>query len=132
VGARGWHARRGEAAVRRRSPRVRVSRTDAGADVVVGGPGVLRAIAPGSLDAVGIVALDTLLSAPDFRGGERAFALLWAAAEAVGGGGRVIVQTLHPDHYAVAAAGAQARERFYAPEIKFRAALGDPPFRRAC
>jgi primosomal protein N' (replication factor Y) len=127
----GWDAERVEAAVRRRFPRLTVSRTDRRAQVVIAPPGLLRA-RPASLGAVGIVALDTVLSAADFRAGERAFALLWAAAEATGPDGRVIAQSLHREHYAVLAAQAHAHEHFYAPEIKFRAELGYPPFRRLC
>jgi primosomal protein N' (replication factor Y) len=128
----GWDAERVESSVRRRFPKLAVSRADARADVVIGGPGLLRALRPASLGAVGIVTIDGLLGAPDFRGGERAFALLWAAAEAAAEGGRVIVQTHHPEHYAIAAVQEQARARFYEREIKFRAELGYPPFRRLC
>jgi primosomal protein N' len=128
----GWDAERVEASVRRRFPKLAVSRSDPGAAVLIGPPALLRSRPPGSLGAVGIVALDAVLSAPDFRAGERAFALLWAAAEAVIPSGRVIAQTLHPDHYAIAAARAQARREFYEPELAFRAELGYPPFRRLC
>jgi len=128
----GWDAERVEASVRKRFPKLAVSRTDPRAQVVIAAPGLLRALAPGSLGAVGLVSLDGLLGAPDFRGGERAFALLWAAAEAAGAGGRVIAQTLHPEHYAIEAARAQTLGRFYKQEIKFRAELGYPPFRRLC
>jgi primosomal protein N' len=103
-----------------------------GAQVVIGGAGVLRGLAPGSLSAVGFVALDGLLRIPDFRAGERAFQSLWAAAEAVGGGGRVIVQTLHPEHYAIQAVRQLERRLFYEPELQFRAELGYPPYRRLC
>src|SRR5262249_764692 len=95
-------------------------------------PRAAALLPPGSLGAVGIVALDAVLSAPDFRAGERAFALLWAAAEAVVPSGRVIAQTLHPDHYAIAAVRGQSRQEFYEPELAFRAELGYPPFRRLC
>ena len=53
------------------------------------------------------------------------------ALEAVNGG-RLIVQTLHPDHYAVAAVRGQDREAFYREELEFRSELGYPPFRRLC
>jgi peptide deformylase len=109
-----------------------VSQTDPCAGVLIGPPGLLRTLSPGTLGAVGIVALDALLSAPDFRGGERAFAVLWSAAEAVSPRGRVIAQTLHPGHYAVDAVRQQSRARFYGPELEFRAELGYPPFRRLC
>jgi primosomal protein N' (replication factor Y) len=102
------------------------------AQVLVGGAGLLRGLDPGGLAAVGFVALDGLLHVPDFRAGERAFQALWAAAEAVGPTGRVIVQTLHPQHYAIEAARTRRRAAFYEPELRFRAELGYPPFRRLC
>jgi primosomal protein N' (replication factor Y) (superfamily II helicase) len=128
----GWDGERVEAAVQKRFPTLTVSRTDPRAHVFIGPPGIFRAIASASLGCVGVVALDSLLGMPDFRGGERAFELLWAAASAVGGGGRVIVQTLHPEHYAVHAARRQDLSSFYEQEIKLRAELGYPPFRRLC
>ena len=128
----GWDPERVERAVAKRFPRARVSRTDRGADVVVGTPAVLRGVEPGSAACVGIVAIDSLLGLPDFRGGERAFQLIWAAREALAPGGRVIVQTLHPEHYAVQAARDGDRRGFYKQELELRAELGYPPFRRLC
>jgi len=126
----GWDAERVEAAVQKRFPKVTVSRSDLGARVLIGPPAIVRAAAAASLGCVGIVSLDGLLGVPDFRGGERAFELLWAAAEATSAGGRVIVQTLHPDHYAIEAARAHDLSRFYEREVKLRSELGYPPFRR--
>jgi primosomal protein N' (replication factor Y) (superfamily II helicase) len=128
----GWDAERVEAAVRRRFPKLTVSREDLRAQAVIGTASILKAATPGAFDCVGIVALDRLLSAPDFRGGERAFELLWAAAEATASRGRVIVQTLHPEHYAIEAVKMQDLETFYQREVKLRAELGYPPFRRLC
>ena len=128
----GWDAERVEAAVRKRFPKLTVSRADARAQVLIGTPAVLRALGPGTLGAVGIVTLDTLLTVPDFRGGERALDLLWAAAETVGQGGRVIIQTLHPEHYAIQAVREQDLRAFYEQEIKLRAELRYPPFSRLC
>jgi primosomal protein N' (replication factor Y) (superfamily II helicase) len=128
----GWDAERVEAAVSKRFPRLTVSRTDAHAQVVVGPPAVLRKTVRGGLGCVGIVALDSLLGMPDFRGGERAFELAWTAAEAVAPGGRLIVQTLHPEHYAVQAVKERDRRRFYKHELHLRAELGYPPYRRLC
>jgi primosomal protein N' (replication factor Y) len=140
LGPLGWSAERVEAAVARRFPRLRVARAalpagaaaDAEAQVIVGTPGLLRGVRPGSLGAVGFVSLDGLLRLPDFRAGERVFQSLWAAAEAVGPNGRVVVQTLDPAHHAVRAARAQDRAAFYAVEIKSRRGLGYPPFGRLC
>ena len=128
----GWDAERVEASVRRRFPRLTVSRTDPGAQVVIGPAAFLRVARTRPWGAVGFVWLDGLLRVPDFRAGERAFQVLWAAAEATGAGGRLIVQTLHPDHYALAAVRDGSREAFYGQELEFRAELGYPPFRRLC
>jgi primosomal protein N' (replication factor Y) len=130
--ALGWDAERVEASVRRRFPRLSVSRTDPRAQVVIGGPPLLRALPAGRLGAVGVVALDGLLGAPDFRAGERAFALLWSAAEALGAGGRLVVQTLHPEHEAIEAVRRRDRARFSRGELAVREQLGYPPYRRLC
>ena len=133
----GWSPERVMTALRKRFPRLTAARVggprgrpDPRAQVLVGGAGVLRGLEPGSLAAVGFIALDGLLRVADFRAGERAFQALWAAAEAVGAHGRVIVQTLHAGHYAIEAARARRRAAFYEPELRFRAELGYPPFRR--
>ena len=128
----GWDAERVEAAVARRFPRVAVSRSDPTAQVLVGPPALLSTLPPGKLGCVGIVSLDGLLGALDFRGGERAFQTAWAAAAAVAPSGRVVVQTLHPTHYALAAVQAHDLSTFYAHELGLRADLGYPPFRRLC
>ena len=118
--------------MRRRFPRLTVSRSDPGAQVVIGTSALLRGGSPGRWGAVGFVWLDGFLRVPDFRASERVFQLLWAAAEAVGGSGRVIAQTLHADHYALAAARNREREAFYRQELGFRAELGYPPYKRLC
>lgn len=128
----GWDPERVEASVRRRFPRLTVSRTSLDAQVVIGTPALLRGARRRPWGAIGFVWLDGLLRVPDFRAGERVFQLLWAAAEATGPGGRLVVQTLHPDHYAVAAVRVRSREAFYHQELELRAELGYPPFRRLC
>jgi primosomal protein N' (replication factor Y) len=136
----GWSAERVEAAVVRRFPRLRVARAAPRApgaaapepDVVIGTAALLRTVRPRSLGSVGFISLDGLLRLPDFRAGERVFQTLWTAAEAVGPRGRLVVQTLHPDHHAIAAVREQNRSAFYGPEIASRRDLGYPPFRRLC
>jgi len=76
------------------------------------------------------VSPDQLLRLPDFRAGERMFELLWAAAERVGGQGALVIQSQNPSHYALEAVVRQDLAAFYRPELKFRAELGYPPFRR--
>jgi primosomal protein N' (replication factor Y) len=80
---------------------------------------------------VGVVLADIGLSMPDFRAAERSFQLLTQAAGRAGRGttpGRVVIQTLNPDHYAVRFAGQQDYEGFYKKEIEFRKWLRYPPF----
>ena len=133
----GWGPDRVAASVSRRFPSLTVAAgrepwRAAEAQVLVGTPALLRHLAPGSVDAVGLVTLDDLLRLPDFRAGERALQILWAAAEATRPGGRVVIQTLHPDHYAVRAVAGHDRAAFYDEELRFREELGYPPFRRLC
>ncbi len=142
----GWGAERVEHAVRRRFPHARIARYEpersrgaraeaqqtaaAAADVVIGTRGALRLFGPGSLGLVGFVSPDQLLRLPDFRAGERMFALLWAAAERTRADGQMIVQSQNPTHYALDAVLRQDLAAFYRQELKFRAELGYPPFRR--
>ncbi len=78
---------------------------------------------------VGVLASDAVLNLPDFRAAERAFSLLTQVAGRAGrtGGGRVLIQTYSPDHYALQCAAEQDYARFYAQEILFRQELGYPP-----
>ncbi|MEK7701476.1 MAG: hypothetical protein AAB418_05665, partial [candidate division NC10 bacterium] len=102
----------------------------AAADVVIGTRGALRLFGPAALGLAAFVSPDQFLRVPDFRAGERAFAFFWAAAERVGAGGRMIVQSQNPTHYAYDAVVRQDLAGFYRHELKFRAELGYPPFRR--
>jgi len=142
----GWGAERVEHAVRRRFADARIARWDpdsargvkgeaqraaaAAADVVIGTRGALRLFGPAALGLAAFVAPDQLLRAPDFRGGERTLALAWAAAERVAADGAVIIQSQNPGHYAFEAVARQNLHEFYRQELKFRAELGYPPFRR--
>lgn len=128
----GWDPERVQTSVVRRFPRLSVSRQSLEAQVLIGTPALLRALPPRSVGCVGFVALDGLLRVPDFRAGERTWQLLWAGAEAVAPGGRLVIQTQHPDHYAVRSVKDQDRAAFYQEELRFRAELGYPPFRRLC
>jgi primosomal protein N' len=141
----GWGVERVEHAVRRRFPHARIARYDpdargkrrsasaaeaSAADVVIGTRGALRLFGRASLGLAALVSPDQLLRVPDFRAGERLFALLWAAAERVKAGGQLIVQSQNPTHHAVTAVMAQDLGQFYGPELAFREELGYPPFRR--
>lgn len=80
---------------------------------------------------VGVVSVDLGLGLPDFRSAERTFQLLTQVAGRAGRGdlgGRVLIQTYYPEHYALQHAREQDYEGFYDEEIKFREKMGYPPF----
>lgn len=80
---------------------------------------------------VGVINADTALHLPDFRAGERTFQLVAQVAGRTGRGrkgGRVLVQTLSPDHPAIQAAVKHDYPRFAEQELLVRKQLRYPPF----
>ncbi|MCS6885379.1 MAG: primosomal protein N' [Acidobacteriota bacterium] len=80
---------------------------------------------------VGVVSVDAGLGIPDFRAAERTFQLLTQVAGRAGRGnipGKVLIQSYHPEHYALKYAAEQDYKSFYEHEIKFRRAMYYPPF----
>ncbi|MDT4898824.1 MAG: hypothetical protein QOH25_3901 [Acidobacteriota bacterium] len=80
---------------------------------------------------VGVVSVDAGLALPDFRSAERTFQLITQVAGRAGRGelaGRVLIQTYHPNHYALKHACAQDYAGFYQEEIRYRKSLNYPPF----
>lgn len=80
---------------------------------------------------VGVVGVDIGLGLPDLRSAERTFQIITQVAGRSGRGekpGRVIIQTYHPDHYALQRAMAQDYEGFYKEELKYRENFRYPPF----
>jgi primosomal protein N' (replication factor Y) len=80
---------------------------------------------------VGVVGCDYALGLPDFRAAERVFQLLTQVSGRAGRGdlpGQVIVQTYHPDHYAVQLAAKHNYEAFAERELRFRRAMHYPPY----
>ena len=80
---------------------------------------------------VGVVSVDAGLALPDFRAAERTFQLITQVAGRAGRGdlpGRVLIQTYHPDHYALKHATNQDYQGFYDEEIRHRRNHGYPPF----
>jgi primosomal protein N' (replication factor Y) len=80
---------------------------------------------------VGVVNADTALHLPDFRAAERTFQLVAQVAGRTGRGkrgGRVLVQTLNPDHPAIVAAVRHDFPAFAAHELHVRELAGYPPF----
>ena len=99
--------------------------------VLVGTQMVAKGLDVPNVALVGVVLADIGLYLPDFRAGERAFALLCQVAGRAGRGeapGRVFVQTYNPDHYAIHAGASQDYRAMYDQEIESRRRLGYPPF----
>jgi len=80
---------------------------------------------------VGVVGADFALNLPDFRAAERVFQLLTQVSGRAGRGdlpGKVVVQTYHPDHYAIEFAAAHNYTGFAAKEMHYRKWMHYPPY----
>lgn len=103
------------------------------AQILIGTQMVARGLDLPNVTLSAVLLADLGLNLPDFRAGERAFALLCQVCGRSGRGsepGRAIIQTYQPDHYAIMAAAAQDYEAFYQTEIEARRLQGNPPFNR--
>jgi len=79
---------------------------------------------------VGVVGADHQLGLPDFRAAERVFQLLTQVSGRAGRGelaGKVVVQTYHPEHYAVKFAAEHDYLNFVAKEMQYRRWMHYPP-----
>lgn len=104
-----------------------------GADVLIGTQMIAKGLDLPLVTLVGVVSADTGLHLPDFRAAERTFQVLTQVAGRAGRGlmgGQVILQTYHPDHYAVRAAAGHDYHAFYDVELEHRRSLNYPPFTR--
>ncbi len=103
------------------------------ADVLIGTQMIAKGLDLPLVTLVGVVAADIGLFLPDFRASERTFQLLTQVSGRAGRsalGGEVIVQTYHPEHYAILAASNHDYEGFYREEMAFRRQQMYPPLRR--
>lgn len=103
------------------------------ADILIGTQMVAKGLDLPHVTLVGIISADTALGLPDYRAGERTFQLLTQVAGRAGRGalgGRVILQSYLPEHYAIRAAAGHDYETFFKQEIEFRREQMYPPFRR--
>ncbi len=103
------------------------------ADILIGTQMISKGLDLPQITLVGVVNADTGLNLPDFRAGERTFQLLSQVAGRAGRGtlgGRAIIQTYSPEHYAIQAAAKHDYVLFYDKEIAYRRQLHNPPFSR--
>ena len=112
------------ASSRRRQPRPQARQPA----LFIGTEAVLHRVP--SADAVAFVDFDQELTAPRYRAGEEAFALLVRAARLVGprsGSGSILVQTRLPDHPVLAAAAGADPSDWLRAEVERRSAMRQPP-----
>ena len=103
------------------------------ADLLIGTQMIAKGLDLPLVTLVGVISADVSLGLPDFGTGERTFQLLAQVAGRAGRGllgGRVIVQTYQPEHYAIQAAAEHDYVSFYLDEVRFRTQHRYPPFRR--
>ena len=102
-------------------------------DVLVGTQMIAKGLDFPRVTVVGIVSADSSLHLPDFRAAERTFQLLAQVAGRAGRGelpGRIVIQTVTPEHPAITCAAKHDYEAFAGPESRLRGELGYPPHGR--
>jgi primosomal protein N' (replication factor Y) len=103
------------------------------ADVLIGTQMLAKGLDLPLVTLVGAIMADVGLNFPDYRAGERAFQLLTQVAGRAGRsrlGGRAILQTFQPEHYAIQHAAEHDFAGFYRAELAHRRDLQYPPFSR--
>ncbi len=103
------------------------------ADILIGTQMIAKGLDMPLVTLVGVINADIGLHLPDFHSNERTFQILAQVAGRAGRGkmgGKVIVQSYTPEHYAIAAAAKHDYAKFYEQEIAFRHQQGNPPFSR--
>lgn len=103
------------------------------ADVLVGTQMIAKGLDLPLVTLVGVISADTGLNLPDYRAPERTFQVLTQVSGRAGRGllgGKVILQTYQPDHYAIQSAREHDYDSFYRQELAQRKSLRYPPFTR--
>ncbi|MBL8023447.1 MAG: primosomal protein N' [Elusimicrobia bacterium] len=103
------------------------------ADMIIGTQMIAQGHDFPHLTLVGVLDADRSLSFPDFRAAERTFQLLMQVAGRAGRAerpGEVLIQTRHPDHYALRAAADRNFDAFATNEMAYRQESAYPPFTR--
>jgi primosomal protein N' (replication factor Y) (superfamily II helicase) len=102
-------------------------------DVLIGTQMITKGHDVPGVTLVGVLLADASLNFPDFRAAERTFQLITQVAGRAGRGsrpGRVIVQTLQPEHLSLRCAALHDYRTFVEHELAARRELGYPPFAR--
>jgi primosomal protein N' (replication factor Y) len=102
-------------------------------DILIGTQMIAKGLHFPRVTLVGIISADTSLSFPDFRAAEKTYQLISQVAGRAGRGdeaGRVIIQTMQPNHYAISMATRHGYEEMAECEQQIRKSVGFPPFSR--
>jgi len=148
----GFGTERVEQEVREKFPEARVARIDSDTaadrrkflallkkmhsreiDILIGTQMIAKGHDFPHVTLVGVIWADGGLSIPDYRGAERTYQLLSQVIGRAGRGeypGRVIVQTLRPEHYAISLAQQHDYLSFYEKEMSIRTNPAFPPYLR--
>ena len=100
-------------------------------DILIGTQLVAKGLDFRNVGLVGVISADVSLNIPDYRATERTFQLVTQVAGRSGRGdrqGKVVVQTLTPDNFALRAAAAHDYHDFFNKEIAVRRMMDYPPF----
>jgi primosomal protein N' (replication factor Y) len=100
-------------------------------DVLLGTQMIAKGFDFAKISLVCVIDADTSLYLPDFKSVEKTFQLITQVSGRCGRGdtaGNVIIQTSHPNHYAIEYAQKYDFYSFYKKEIEHRKALFYPPF----
>ena len=103
------------------------------ADILIGTKMLSKGLDLPLVTLVGVVLADVSLNLPDFRANERTFQILSQVAGRAGRsskGGKAILQTFHPENYAIRYASLHDLDGFYEEELALRQKTGYPPFSR--
>ena len=101
---------------------------DGAAQIIIGTPLATKGAIIRDLGLAAAIGSDAILARPDFRAAERTYQYLTALLGRLDDGGRAIIQTSYPEHYAVAAAARADYDLLYSREIAEREAMFYPPF----
>lgn len=100
-------------------------------DILVGTQMIAKGHDFPNVTLVGVIGIDIGLGLPDLRAAERTFQLVTQVAGRSGRGakpGKVLIQTYHPDHYALRYGKSQDYKGFYREELKYRERFSYPPY----
>ena len=102
-------------------------------DILVGTQMIAKGLHFPEVTLVGVVWADGGLAFPDYRAAEKTFQLIAQVTGRAGRGekpGKVLIQTMQPQHYAISLAADHDYQRLVDRELGIRSEAGFPPFVR--